>query len=69
MDKQRLIQNIHVSLRSLNGGAGQWRYVRRGLGKMDLQELREFSQLILSIQFTQSARAQKNIYLPYYGKH
>jgi len=65
MDKQRLIQNIHVSLRSLNGGAGQWQYVRRGLAKMDLQELREFNQLILSIQSTQSAKAQRARHQPF----
>lgn len=62
MDRERLIQNIHVSLRGLNGGMGRWCMVRRGLEKMDMEELVEFNQLVLSIQSTQSARVQKSRY-------
>lgn len=66
MDREILIRNIHIGLRGLNGGMGCWDNVRRGLEKMDMEELVEFNQLILSIQTTQSAREQKHQHL-YYG--
>ena len=68
MDRETLIRNIHVTLRSLNGGAGRWQYVRRGLEKMDLQELTEFNQLIISIQSTQGAKVQRARIPQYYRR-
>jgi hypothetical protein len=59
MNRERLIQNIIVSLRGLNGGRGCQQLVQRGLMRMDMEELVEFNQLVLSIQTTQSAKVMK----------
>lgn len=50
MDKERLVQNIHLSLRGLNSGRGHWEKVRQGLERMEVDELVELNQLVLSIQ-------------------
>ena len=59
LDRERLIQNIIVSLRGLNGGRGRQQLVERGIRKLNLEELVELNQLVLSIQITQSTKEIK----------
>lgn len=59
MSKERLIQSIYVTLISMNERRGRYEKIKQGLEKMDLDELNDLNQLLLSIQSVQIAREQK----------